>query len=346
MAAPRPPAGLEDALDDAFPDAAHAFRAGRAADARPSPRAEVARAVAGADPAGRRRRIARRAADDPGLPRIGAVVGKYRIEEAIGAGGFAVVYRATHLVLEMPVAIKLLHSARLRRNPDLAENLWTEARLAAAINHPGVVRVHDAHTSTRLCYVVMEYIDGCTLAEALADGARLPAAAVLSIGRDVAAGLQAALGRGLIHRDIKPSNILLTRAGEAKIVDLGLAQRPARPGPGVAGRRPAMLVGTRGYMAPEQVVDAEHVDHRADIYALGTSLYQAVCGRLPFAVDDPARWVQAQATETVPPPDRVAPGVPPRLAALLLWMLAPKPRHRPRDYDQLIDALAELAQEL
>jgi serine/threonine protein kinase len=346
---------LEDVLDDAFPDRdgvdqalpAHVFRHARTGTRTPPlPRATVARAVADADPGERRRRVARRAADDPGLPRLGAVVGKYRIEEAIGAGGFAVVYRATHLVLQMPVAIKLLHTARLRKNPDLADNLWTEARRAAAINHPGVVRVYDAHTSTKLSYVVMEYIDGCTLAEVLHGGACLPAAAVLSIGCDVAAGLKAALARGLIHRDIKPSNILLTRGGEAKIVDLGLAQRAAAPTEKGVARGAPGVVGTRGYMAPEQVIDPERVDHRADIYALGTSLYEATCGRLPFAADDAARWCHAQATASVPPPDRVAPGVPARLSALLLWMLARQPRHRPRDYDQLIDALAGLAEEL
>src|SRR5262249_10558573 len=157
-----------------------------------------------------------------------------------------VVYRATHLVLQMTVAVKVLQPAILRRQPQIAQQLVKEARYAARINHPGVARVYDAHHSSRVGYVVMEYIDGCTLADLIAPRVPLPAAAILVIAGDVAAGLRAALERGLIHRDIKPSNILLTRAGDAKIVDLGLAHvhDEAAVGPD-RGASPA-IVGTPG----------------------------------------------------------------------------------------------------
>jgi serine/threonine protein kinase len=334
----------DDALDDAFAASddvlpEHVFAATRAPRPASGPRALLAGLVAAAMRSGRRRNAARRVAADPDLPAPGAVIGKYRIDEPVGLGGFAVVYRATHLVLQMPVAMKLLQPAMLRRHPHIAQTLWKEARYAARVNHPGVARVYDAHHSSRTGYVVMEYIDGCTLADVMAPRTPLPAAALLAVARDVVAGLSASLQQGLVHRDIKPSNILLTRGGEAKIVDLGLAhlhEEPVSASERVAARA---IVGTPGYMAPEQVYKPDLVDQRADIYALGSTLYEAAVGQLPFAPGDRARWFQLQASEPVPVPHELVPDLPPRFGQLLLWMLARSPGHRPRDYPALLQAL-------
>jgi serine/threonine-protein kinase len=315
-----------DRLDGAFAETVDAeLPSGAFAPRRRDARAAVAELVARAARGATARGAAQQAARAAGLPGPGAVIGRYRLEEPIGAGGFAVVYRATHLVLDMPVALKLLRPEIVRKNPRLGADLCKEARFAARIDDAGVVRVHDAGHSPRLSYVVMEYIDGCTLADALVGRAPLAPTLVASIGRDVARGLGAALAQGLIHRDVKPSNLLITRAGQAKIVDLGLARA-------LLGDHDAtqVVVGTPGYMAPEQASDPEHVDHRADIHALGVTLYLAACGRLPFAERGRAR------------PPAILPEVPPRLGALLLRMLAAAPGQRPSDYGEIIDELAAL----
>jgi serine/threonine protein kinase len=309
---------------------------------RPSGRS-VAGPAAAAPAAGSRRR--RRTGDDELLPR-GTIVDKYCLDRVLGRGGFAVVYRATHLLLGTEVAIKLLRPRALARQPGLAELLCQEARFAARINHPNVVRVHDVTHNDRITYVVMEYIEGRSLAETIKAEGALPAATVLRVGLAVAAGLEVGLASGLIHRDIKPANILLPRGGEAKIVDLGLAlgSGPGDEAPSEGGR--ATVVGTYGYMSPEQAADARRVDLRSDIYALGATLYEAATGTLPFPARDPAHWLQLVRHEPVPPPQIRRPGLPEPLCALLLAMLARRPEDRPGSYQVLQDALSQALEEL
>jgi eukaryotic-like serine/threonine-protein kinase len=282
----------------------------------------------------------RRASDDELLPR-GAIIDKYCIEHVLGRGGFAVVYRANHLLLGTPVAIKLIRPRALARQPGLAGLLCQEARFAARINHPNVVRVHDVTHNERITYVVMEYIDGRSLAEVIRLSGPLPPAEVVRVGLGVAAGLRVGLAQGLIHRDIKPANILLPHQGEVKIVDLGLALGSA-PGDEVQDETPAgqsVVVGTYGYMSPEQATDARKVDFRSDIYGLGATLYEAATGTLPFPARDPARWLQLQRQEVVPPPQSRRPGLPGPLCALLTAMLARQPEERPGSYEALETAL-------
>ena len=218
-----------------------------------------------------------------GLLAAGTILDKYRIEELVGTGGFGAVYRATHLLLQTTVAIKHLRADVLARDPRVVAQLLDEARWAARIQHPNVVRVYDVTQSPTLTYVVMEYIEGQTLAEVIAERGGLSPEEVARVGVDVAEGLAAGLACGLVHRDIKPANIVLSRTGTARIVDLGLA----RAGAGVesetqrkASARPkGGMVGTRGYAAPEQLDDAPAADHRADIYSLGVTLDEALHGR-------------------------------------------------------------------
>jgi eukaryotic-like serine/threonine-protein kinase len=281
------------------------------------------------------------------LPR-GTIIDKYRIDRLLGRGGFAAVYRATHLLLDTRVALKLLRPQVVARHPYLAKLLHEEARFAARIDHPNVVKVYDVTHSSSITYVVMEYIDGRSLAETIRRSGPLAPARVVEIGTAVIAGLRVALAAGLIHRDIKPANILLGRRGETKIVDLGLVLRTdtsnhERTDPEAPPARRASTIGTYGYMAPEQAVDPDGVDFRADIYSLGVTLYEAAVGEPPFPLADAPRCLEMHARAPVPPPEERSPGVPRALSALLLRMLAKNPDDRFPSYDALAEAFARAA---
>lgn len=275
----------------------------------------------GESPRAQRRHHAPRTRQEGPLQRL-AVLDKYRIEELIGSGGFAFVYRATHLLLRIPVAIKLLRPEQLEQR-DAAERLVEEARCAARINHPNVVRIHDVTHAPQITYIVMEYIEGRSLARAIRAAGPLPPHAVVRLGLDVIAGLRAGLQEGLIHRDIKPANILLSRGGGARIVDFGLARTTA------SGTSERTLVGTRGYVAPE-VVEGQGGDFRADIFSLGVTLYEAAAGARPL--------LPYGAAQAWPPPD-LPPDLPRRLSEALRWMLMPRREDRPASYDQIEHAL-------
>jgi serine/threonine protein kinase len=335
----------ELSLNAAFPapaDVARELPSGVFAGARSDPeslRASVAATVAEVavgQPSAQRKRRKQRLAAHKGLPDIGTVIhDKYLLDEVVGAGGFGVVYRATHLLLHMPVAIKLLHPDMVKKHPTLPEMLCNEARLAARVSHGNVVRVLDATQTRELTYVVMEFIDGSTLADAIDEKGALSVELAVRIGIDVASGLQAARATGLIHRDIKPSNILLNRAGEAKIVDLGLARLSID----LAERRERGLVGTPGYMAPELGMPGVVVDHRGDMYSLGVTLYEIVSGKLPFPDDDAYRCLLRHRSEAIAPLHEVRPGTPLAFSRLVTWLLGKQPAQRPVSYDVLVDHL-------
>ncbi|MGC4088013.1 MAG: protein kinase [Polyangiaceae bacterium] len=280
----------------------------------------------------------RRSAPEPDLPQSGAILEKYRIEELIGVGGFAAVYRATHLMLRNQVAIKMLKPSVMKRRPGLAAMLCEEARFAAKIDHPNVVRVFDVTHLPEITYIVMEYLEGRTLAKWIRAEGRLSARDVMRVGIDVARGLEAGLGQGLVHRDIKPQNIIVTRSGTAKIVDLGLAHSLTlrSDGSDVSKSSGSTLVGTHGYIAPEAGPGRPPTDFRADIYALGVTLYLAAVGQPPFPTVDPDLCLRLHREQPVPPPPA---RVDAELSRLLLWMLEKKPENRPPSYAALIDAL-------
>jgi serine/threonine protein kinase len=277
------------------------------------------------------------------LPALGSVIEKYRIEELLGTGGFAAVYRATHLLLRIPVALKLLKPKVLKQRPLLADLLCEEARFAAQLNHPNVVRVFDVTHNPKITYIVMEYIEGESLHQAIQRKGRIRPEKALRMAIDVTQGLKAALEAGLIHRDIKPANILIGRTGLAKIVDLGLAQHSDDLAKNRGSEAGKVVVGTPMYMAPEQASRPEDVDFRADIYSLGATLYHALTGRPPFQDDDPMKLLASHQRDPVRPPEDLVSGLPYEASRVVLWMLQKDRGHRP-DYEQLLAGLDEARQ--
>lgn len=290
-----------------------------------------------------------RIAIEPDMPAIGSIVDKYRIEELLGRGGFAAVYRATHLLLSTPVALKLLRPRIIKKDPSFAKILCEEARYAARISHPNVVRVQDVTHTPAITYVVMELIDGPTLAQVIERDGVLAPKRVVEIAIDIVAGLRAGYEQGLIHRDIKPANVLIAKNGVPKIVDLGLAypmvntdsaseaaMSMPRTGP-VASRLP--VVGTPAYMAPEQSVNPEAVDFRSDVYSLGVTMFHCLTGQIPFHAQDASRCIEMHRTQPVPRPEARQPGIPTALADLVVDMMAKSPDARPASYAQLTERL-------
>ncbi len=221
----------------------------------------------------------------------GSRLGPYELVAPIGKGGMGEVFRARDPRLSREVAIKILHTGAARSEERL-RRFQQEARAAGALNHPNVLAVFDVGEQDGDPYVVTELLEGETLRERLERGP-LPARKTLEIALQIARGLSAAHEKGIVHRDLKPENIFLTRDGHAKILDFGLAKLIEQPVPSrllsedptrLAETEPGVVLGTAGYMAPEQV-RGEPPDGRADLFALGALIYEMLCGRRAFAGD-------------------------------------------------------------
>jgi serine/threonine-protein kinase len=268
-------------------------------------------------------------------PVLGRVLaGRYRSEQLLGSGGMAAVWRGRDLRLDRPVAIKVLTGSGLT-GPTALARFDREARTAARLAHPNVVAVYDSGTDDGDPYLVMELVAGRNVSAMLADGP-LPLAAAVSIAAQVCDGLAAAHEAGIVHRDIKPSNLILTPTGVVKICDFGIARLPYAGQNTLTGAR--TLLGTTGYMAPEQITGAP-VDARADLYSLGCTLYALLTGSPPFA-GEPARVIHQHVNELPAPLHHHRTDVPADLDALVGDLLAKDPAHRPADAGQVRARLA------
>ncbi len=273
---------------------------------------------------GERLRSAVAATHLPGGSRLGHFV----IKCELGRGGMAVVYLAHDEQLGRDVALKLLPQA-LALPDELRNRFRDEARAAAKIKHPNVAVVYSIQESGDALFFSMEHIEGETLAATIERGGTVEPARALEIARAVAAGLRAALSQGIIHRDVKPSNIMIDGEGRPRITDFVLARAG---GAGLeVGRRGAVL-GTPYYMAPEQGQGAASVDHRADMYSLGVTLFEMLCGDPPFEGTNPIDILLAHANHPVPP----LPGVPGPADRVCRWLMEKDPARRPANYDALI----------
>jgi eukaryotic-like serine/threonine-protein kinase len=275
--------------------------------------------------------------------RSGTRVGPYELRGLIGVGGMGEVYRAHDPRIGRDVAVKVLPAA-LGQHTDRLQRFQQEVRSAGALNHPNIITVHDVGTSEGLPYVVTELLEGRTLRAVIAPGAPLPDRAALDYTRQIAVGLAAAHAKGIVHRDLKPENLFVLDDGRVKILDFGLAKlvAPEAMLATVAGGTAAgMILGTVGYMAPEQA-RGQPVDQRADIFAFGAILYEMLTGIRAFQRDTPADTLSAILhAEPAPLEPRVG-AAPSGLAPIVRRCLEKDPSKRFQSGSELARALEAL----
>jgi serine/threonine protein kinase len=259
-------------------------------------------------------------------------LGPYEIAGFVGAGGMGEVYRARDPRLNRDVAIKVLH-ASVAADPERLRRFTAEAQAVAALNHPNVLTVYEVGTQGEHPFLATELLEGATLRATLEAGA-LPLSKAIDYARQTAAGLAAAHAKGVAHRDIKPENLFLTSDGRIKILDFGLAKTytasqhaTTEAAHAQTGTSPGTVLGTVGYMSPEQV-RARPTDHRTDIFSLGVVLYEMLAGGRPFGGESAVETMNA--ILTADPPDIVPSGrtLPPNLAGIVRHCLEKNPDER------------------
>lgn len=282
---------------------------------------------------------------EPGVPLEGRRLAHHRVDALLGRGGMGAVYRGFDLALERPVAIKVLIST----HPDAKARFMREARAQAKVRHPNVVPIHYVGEQEDVVFLSMDLIDGAAFDDHLrAEGALDPEEA-LDVVASVCLALEAGQKQGLVHRDVKPSNILRTKDGLILLADFGLAkaydqaelrssERANVPVDSGTLTKVGAVVGTPAYMAPEQA-RGETVDHRADMYALGVTLYELITGTRPFTSDDVASLLSQHLEDTPLPPRTLRPDLSPRIDALVLRLLAKSPGDRYATYAELREAV-------
>ena len=268
---------------------------------------------------------------------VGRTIGGCTLQRRLGAGALGVVYEGVRQEDGRRVAIKLL-SSQAAQIEDVVARFEREAALAMELRLPQIVAVHRCGQERGAWFLVMDYVDGGSLAARL-DGEPLPWREAVALIRPIALALAGLHARGVIHRDIKPGNILIAGDGQPMLADLGLAKE-YRNADANGLTMSNVALGSPAYMPPEQIRDARSVGPLADVYALGASLYECVTGRLPFLGANGAE-VMAKVLRQ-PPPDAAAavPGLPAGLLALLRSCMAKDPAERPQGAQALADALA------
>jgi eukaryotic-like serine/threonine-protein kinase len=259
---------------------------------------------------------------------------RYDVVRPLGSGGMGEVFLARDRVLGRNVALKVLRT-QFAGDEEFAERFKREAMSAASLSHPNIVQVYDrGETREGASYIAMEYVPGGTLEEWISRDGPLEAAAAAAIGAQVAEALGAAHDRSMVHRDIKPQNVLLTANGGAKVADFGIA----RAGSSATISRTGFVMGTAGYMSPEQAL-GEPATPKSDLYSLGVVLYEALTGELPFTADNPIAVSMKHVNEPLRPPMELNPRIPGGMNALVTKLLAKDPEHRYADADELADDL-------
>jgi hypothetical protein len=278
---------------------------------------------------------------------IGQTVGSYRIIGVLGRGGIGVVYTAEHNLIGRRAAVKVLNSHYSQDEP-MVQRFFNEARASSLIKHPGIVDVFDfGYTEDGAAYIIMELLEGESLAARLARDHKLAPPLALAILRRLATALAAAHRNGMIHRDLKPDNVFLAAhpedalGFEVKVLDFGVAKL-MRPGRAARVTESGALLGTPLYMSPEQCRGAENVDRRSDVYSLGCIAYEMLTGRPPFEPVAAMDVFNAHVSEKPAPLRTHEPDLSPTLDDFVLSMLAKKPGDRPQTMEEVASAFAAI----
>jgi serine/threonine-protein kinase len=263
---------------------------------------------------------------------VGRQLGLYDINAFLGKGGMARVYRAKHLMLERPCAIKVLNPQLVERSPEYIDMFLSEARSAASLVHPNVVTIHTIGHDEGLHYIEMEYVIGRSLQRFIESSGEPDATQSTSFMVQITSALAEAHRMGMIHRDLKPANVLVTSSAVAKLADFGLAKRV------IAGNRSAgsrSLSGTPHYMAPE-LFDGHPADKRSDVYAMGVTYFYLLTGRLPFVDQSFTDLAIRHATDPVPDIRAIRDDIPDDATSVVFTSMAKDPKDRYADAAELL----------
>ncbi|MFD4140811.1 Stk1 family PASTA domain-containing Ser/Thr kinase [Streptomyces sp. NPDC058572] len=261
--------------------------------------------------------------------------GRYELGSVLGRGGMAEVYLAHDTRLGRTVAVKTLR-ADLARDPSFQARFRREAQSAASLNHPAIVAVYDTGEDyvdgVSIPYIVMEYVDGSTLRELLHSGRKLLPERTLEMTIGILQALEYSHRNGIVHRDIKPANVMLTRTGQVKVMDFGIAR--AMGDSGMTMTQTAAVIGTAQYLSPEQA-KGEQVDARSDLYSTGCLLYELLTVRPPFVGDSPVAVAYQHVREEPQPPSNFDPEITPEMDAIVLKALVKDPDYRYQSADEM-----------
>jgi serine/threonine-protein kinase len=270
---------------------------------------------------------------------VGQQLGRYIIQEEIGRGGMAHVYRALDTLLQRTVALKVL-APQLAIDPEFARRFEREAVTAANLRHPNIVTIYDVGEHNGLRYIAMEYVRGRTLHAIIEERGALGLGYAIGIIGPVAAALDHAHSQEAVHRDVKPQNIMIDTDGRVLLTDFGIAQAPEGPS-GERLTRTGIFMGTPEYISPEQA-SAQRVDGRSDLYSLGIATYEIITGVVPFSGATP-QLIVAHVQSPPPPPSSIDPAQPPEVDAVLARILAKRPEQRFASGDAFLSALQIVA---
>ncbi|MEE9293764.1 MAG: serine/threonine-protein kinase [Phycisphaerae bacterium] len=277
-----------------------------------------------------------RSMDDDSMYRPAQQIPGFQIMSKLGQGAMATVYKARQLSLDRIVAIKVLPK-RLSENQEFVDRFYREGRAAARLNHPHIVQAFDVGESSGYHYFVMEYIDGTTVYDLLQEKKFMDEVEALKVILQAAVALDHAHARGFIHRDVKPKNIMISKEGEVKLADMGLAREISdyKTAQAEAGR----AYGTPYYISPEQIRGEINIDFRADVYSLGATLYHMVTGKVPFEGSTPSAVMHKHLKEELVPPDHINTGLSSGIAEIIETMLA---KQRDDRYPTTKDLIADM----
>jgi eukaryotic-like serine/threonine-protein kinase len=262
---------------------------------------------------------------------------RYRLDRRLGEGGMAMVYCGTDILLRRRVAIKVLRE-QYAADEEFVRRFYQEAESAAKLSHPNIVNTFDVGRQGDTYFIVMELVDGPSLAEIIAADGRLPEPVAIDYAAQIASGLAYAHRQGLLHRDIKPANVLVTKDDVVKLSDFGIARAVSQQT--MALTKPGLVMGSVYYISPEQAQEHE-VHETADLYSLGVVLYQMLTGALPYSGESPVTVALRHIGDPVPTIDTRETGVSPALAAIVNRLLQKKPEHRFQSASELATALRE-----